>query len=371
MKEKDIFILLVGLFLGFYFLPVDNETINNAILSAFNLLHEYARQHILTCLVPAFFIAGAIAVFIKKEVILKYLGGKTKKHVSYAIAAISGSLLAVCSCTILPLFAGIKKRGAGLGPAITFLFSGPAINIAAIFLTISVLGYQIGIARIISAILLSIVVGISMEIIFKEKTEEGKLYIQESKKTNISKPTLILFLFSMVMVLVVNGLQIDVLLKYILMLVFVLITGAIAAFKIPKEESKEWLLETWNFSKTIVPYLFIGVFVAGFIMPLLPQDFIKANVGSNSIFANLIASIFGAFMYFSTLTEIPILEALIAKGMSNGPALALLLAGPSLSFPSMLTIRNILGTKKTVVYVILVIIYSTIAGLIFGKISAI
>ena len=370
MKDRNIFILLVGLFLGFYFLPTSNETVNNAILSAFNLLHDYARQHVLTCLLPAFFIAGAIAVFIKKDAVLKYLGGKTKKHISYGIASVSGSVLAVCSCTILPLFAGIRKRGAGLGPAITFLFSGPAINIAAIFLTMSVLGHQIGIARIISAIVLSILVGFSMEKIFREKTEEGGLYLQKSEKTTISKNTMLLFFFSMVMILVVNGLQIDISLKYILMLFFSLLTAGIAIFKFPRENSKEWLSETWGFAKILVPYLFIGVFIAGFLMPLLPQEFIEANVGSNTIFANFIASILGAFMYFSTLTEIPILQALIAKGMSNGPALALLLAGPSLSLPNMLVIKGVLGTKKTAAYVGLVMLYSTIAGLIFGLVSA-
>ncbi len=369
MKDRNIFILLAGLFLGFYFLPANNGTVNNAILSAFGLLHDYARQHVLTCLVPAFFIAGAIAVFIKKDAVLKYLGGKTKKHISYGIASVSGSVLAVCSCTILPLFAGIRKRGAGLGPAITFLFSGPAINIAAIFLTMSVLGYPIGIARIISAILLSIVVGVSMEVIFREKTEEGQLYLQESEKTSISKNIMLLFFFSMVMILVVNGLQIDISLKYILMLFFALLTAGIAIFRFPRENSKEWLSETWGFAKILVPYLFIGVFIAGFIMPLLPQELIEGIVGQNTIIANLVASVFGAFMYFSTLTEIPILQALIAKGMSNSPALALLLAGPSLSLPNMLVIRGVLGTKKTAAYAGLVILYSTIAGLIFGLVS--
>lgn len=368
MKERNIFLLIVGLFLSFYFMPTDSAIFNNAILSGFKLLHDYARKHVLTCLVPAFFIAGAISVFVRKEAILKYLGHKTKKYVSYSIASVSGSVLAVCSCTILPLFAGIRKRGAGLGPAITFLFSGPAINIAAMFLTISVLGLSIGLARISFAILLSILVGLSMELIFREKVEKGELYLQESKEVKLSKRILLIFFFSMVMVLIVNGLQINRFLKYGLMLFFALTTASLAIFKFPKETTKEWLKETWNFTKLLIPYLFVGIFIAGFLMPLLPQELIEKIVGQNTITANLVASVFGAFMYFSTLTEIPIVQALIAKGMFKGPALALLLAGPSLSLPNMLVVRRVLGTKKTIVYVTLVVVYSTIAGLIFGSI---
>lgn len=367
MKERNAFIIIAAVFLAFYFMPVGSETVSGAIISAFNLLHEYAQQHVLTCLVPALFIAGAISVFVKKEAILKYLGKEAKKYVSYSIASVSGSVLAVCSCTILPLFAGIRKRGAGLGPSITFLFSGPAINIAAIFLTFSVLGFDIGLARATAAILISIVVGISMALIFREKREEGELFIQKSKETSVPGKILLLFFVSMVMLLVVNGLQIEAVLKYGIMGAFALITAVIALTKFKKETSKEWLKETWNFSKLLMPYLFIGVFIAGFMMPLLPQEIIEGAVGSNSVSGNLAASIFGAFMYFSTLTEIPILQALIAKGMHQGPALALLLAGPSLSLPNMLVIRKVLGTKKTSVYAGLVVIYSAIAGFIFGS----
>jgi len=368
MKDRNIFILIVALFSAFYFMPVNSEIFNSAILSGFMLLGEYARQHVLTCLVPAFFIAGAIAVFIKKEAVLKYLGHDSRKYISYSIASVSGTVLAVCSCTVLPIFAGIRQRGAGLGPAITFLFSGPAINIAAIFLTFSVLGFDIGIARAVSAVLLSIIVGISMGLIFREKRGEGGLIIEKSKSKKADNKVLLAFFISMVMVLVVNGLQIGVMLKYAVMGAFALITAIIALSKFKRETRKEWLSETWGFSKTIIPYLFVGVFIAGFIMPLLPQEVIQSYVGSNTISGNLIASIFGAFMYFSTLTEIPILQALMAKGMADGPALALLLAGPSLSLPSMMVIRRIIGSKKTVVYVSLVIVYSTIAGLIFGSI---
>lgn len=371
MKDKNIFILIVGLFLAFYIMPVGNDIFNTAILSGFMLLGEYAREHVLTCLVPAFFIAGAIAVFVKKEVVLKYLGQGSKKYISYSIASVSGAVLAVCSCTILPIFAGIRQRGAGLGPAITFLFSGPAINIAAIFLTFSVLGFNIGIARVFFAVLISIIVGITMSIIFREKKGEGGLILDKSKGHEADNKIILVFFFSMVLILVVNGLQIDMLIKYALMGVFAIITALIALRKFKRETTKEWLIETWSFSKMLIPYLFIGVFIAGFVMPLLPQEVIENFVGSNTVSGNLIASVFGAFMYFSTLTEIPILQALMAKGMSNGPALALLLAGPSLSLPNMLVVRRVIGNKRTAVYILLVVVYSTIAGLMFGSVGEI
>jgi len=366
-KEINIFIFLVGLFLLFYFMPMNSALFTGAILSGFKLLNEYARQHVLTCLLPAFFIAGAISVFVKKDFILRYLSGQTKKYISYSLASISGTILAVCSCTILPLFASIRKRGAGLGPAITFLFSGPAINIAAIFLTMSVLGVKIGLARAISAISLSILVGLSMQAIFREKVEQKGLFAEEYQEVKVGKRVLAVFFMAIVGILIVNGLQINQGIKYSLMILLALTTAGLAIFKFRQETTKEWLKETWSFTKMLLPILFIGVFVAGFVMPFLPQELIQKFVGSNSVFGNLISAIFGAFMYFSTLTEIPILQALIAKGMSQGPALALLLAGPSLSLPNMLVIRKVLGTKKTAVYVLLVIFYSTVAGLIFGK----
>ncbi|RME55429.1 permease, partial [Candidatus Woesearchaeota archaeon] len=311
----------------------------------------------------------AIGVFIKKEKVMKYLGHEAKKYVSYGVASVSGSILAVCSCTILPLFAGIRKRGAGLGPAITFLFSGPAINIAAIFLTISVLGLKIGLARVSAAILLSILVGVSMQLIFREKVDKAKFILQESEESKISNLVLLIFFALMIAVLVVNGLQINKAVKYSLMGGFTLSVIVLVWWKFKDHIVKKWLEETWSFSKLILPLLFIGVFIAGFIMPLLPENLITQLVGSNTIIGNFIASIFGAFMYFSTLTEIPILQALIAKGMHSGPALALLLAGPSLSLPNMLVVRGVLGTKRTAVYVGLVIAYSTLAGLLFGYLT--
>jgi len=368
MDKQDKILLgtIIGIFLLFYLLPPDSQWFNNSVVSGLNLLGDYAKQHVLTCLIPALFIAGAITVFIQKDEILKYLGRDSNKTVAYGVASITGVVLAVCSCTILPLFAGIRKRGAGLGPAITFLFAGPAINVAAIFLTFSVLGYKIGLARAIASIIISILVGLAMAFLFKEKEEKGKLILEEQKEKMVSAKTLMLFFGLMIGVLIVNGLQIDALIKYSLMVLFALGVVATVLLKFKNHVAEKWLEETWSFSKTILPLLFIGVFIAGFIMPLLPGELIQGLVGSNSVQGNFISAVFGAFMYFSTLTEIPILQAFIAKGMAQGPALALLLAGPSLSLPSMLVIRGLLGTKKTAVYVLLVIIMSTLAGLIFG-----
>ena len=365
-KDWNLLIWIAIVFGLLYFVPSNSDWFRTSILSAFDLLHEYAREHVLTCLVPALFIAGAIAIFIQKEKVMKYLGHEAKKYVSYGVASVSGAILAVCSCTILPLFAGIRKRGAGLGPAITFLFAGPAINIAAIFLTMGVLGIKIGLARIIFAISISILVGLTMALIFREKVEKKKLLIEQTEESQLSNKVMFAFFGLMIGVLVVNGLQIDKILKYSLMGIFTFGVVGLVLWKFRDHITQKWLNETWNFSKMLLPLLFMGVFIAGFIMPLLPQTLIENLVGQNTIIGNVIASIFGAFMYFSTLTEIPILQALIAKGMHSGPALALLLAGPSLSLPNMLVVRKVLGTKKTAVYVFLVVVYSTITGLIFG-----
>jgi len=367
-KDWNMLIWIAIVFAILYFVPSQTEWFKTSIFSAFDLLHDYAKQHVLTCLVPALFIAGAIAIFIQKEKVMKYLGHEAKKYVSYGVASVSGAILAVCSCTILPLFAGIRKRGAGLGPAITFLFAGPAINIAAMFLTISVLGVQIGAARIIASITISILVGLTMALIFREEVEKGRLIIEETEESKVSDKVLIAFFGLMIGVLVVNGLQISKLFKYSVMGIFTLSVVGLVLWKFKDHIAHKWLNETWNFAKIILPLLFIGVFIAGFIMPLLPETLIQNLVGQNTVLGNLIASVFGAFMYFSTLTEVPIIQALIAKGMAAGPALALLLAGPSLSLPNMLVIRKVLGTTKTVVYVGLVIAYATIAGLIFGHI---
>lgn len=365
MNEKHKLIGLTVFFAIIYFMPAGGETFGQAILNGVYLLNDYARKHVLTCLVPAFFIAGGIAVFIKKDFVLKYLGGGANKVLAYAIASVSGAILAVCSCTILPLFAGIYKRGAGLGPAVTFLFSGPAINVAAIFLTWSVLGVKIGLARAIAAILLAIITGLSMEAVFREK-RQGQELVMGDGGFELSKPVMALFFGSMILVLVVNGLQMKATLKYGFMGFFALVTLATVSSSFKAEERNEWLTEVWNFTKLLTPYLFAGVFIAGFINPYLPRELVESLVGQNTVIGNVTAALFGAFMYFSTLTEIPILQTLIAKGMHHGPALSLLLAGPSLSLPNMLVIKSVLGTKKTAVYVTFVVIYATIAGMIFG-----
>jgi len=367
-REWKALTLVIGGFALLYFMPMDSSKFTAAILSGFALLNEYAQEHVLTCLVPAFFIAGAISVFVRKDVILRYLGSQANRVVSYSLASVSGAVLAVCSCTILPIFAGIRKRGAGLGPAVTFLFSGPAINIAAMFLTLSVLGPKMGVARIVYAVVLSILLGLSMQAIFREKPDEGGMFIQDEGQVQTPNSVTVPFFLSMVGVLVVNGLPIDSTLKYTLMAALVLAVIGIAVFLIPRETASEWISETWSFTKTLLPLLLIGVFIAGFVMVFIPDELVVSLVGENSLRGNFIAAVFGAFMYFSTLTEIPILQALIGKGMADGPALALLLAGPSLSLPNMLVIRKVMGTKKTAVYVSLVIVYATLGSWIFGLI---
>lgn len=368
-NERNMLILIVGLFLLFYFMPAGTQWFDDAVLSATLMLHEYAVLHILTCLVPAFFIAGALNTFVSRNTILENLSSKANKIKAYLIASVSGAVLAVCSCTILPLFAGIHKRGAGLGPATTFLFSGPAINIAAIFLTFSVLGFDIGIARVVAAIVIAILVGICMDLIFRETQEGGKLILEKEQKINTSKTTVGALMVLMVGVLIVNGLSIEPLLKAGAMILLALIVAVVSFVSVDKKERNAWFMQTWDFAKLLMPVLFIGVFIAGFAIEIIPQELVRGIAGENTIFANLFASVFGAFMYFSTLTEIPILQALIASGLHKGPALALLLAGPSLSLPSLLVIRQVLGNTKTAAYLGLVVLFSTLAGFLFGMVG--
>jgi len=365
MEERYKLVWSVLFFIGIYIMPIGSGTFKEAVYGGVFMLNDYAQKHVLTCIVPAFFIAGGIAVFVKKEVVLKYLGGKANPALAYAIASVSGAVLAVCSCTVMPIFAGIHKRGAGLGPATAFLYSGPAINVAAIFLTWSVFGWKMGLARAVAAMVVSVLIGLSMAAIFRGEKSEGNLLSAEGG-FELTKTVTSLFFGSMVLILVVNGLQMDRTVKIALMLLFALLTFVTVKTKFKKEERDEWLSQVWDFAKTMTPYLFIGVFIAGFLDPYLPRELVEELVGQNNLVGNLTASIFGAFMYFSTLTEVPIIQMFMGKGMQQGPALALFLSGPSLSLPSMLMIRTVLGTKKTGVYVLLVILYSTIAGMIFG-----
>lgn len=342
--------------------------LDDLFFAGINALTEYLSAHVLTCLIPAFFIAGGISVFLKKESVLKYLGPKTKKHISYSVAAVSGCILTVCSCTILPLFAGIKKRGAGLGPAITFLFSGPAINLLAIIYTARILGFDIGIARAIAAVSMSIIIGLMMHFLFQRKTvEDGAKFPDLITEDHKSKSTILSFFALLAGILIINGLQIGFNLKLTIFGVLIIFLLILLKLKFTKEDNIEWMKETWNITKLITPYLLIGIFIAGIIGYLIPGEAVRAYLGGNSMESNLVASVFGAFMYFATLTEVPITGELMKVGMGKGPALALLLAGPSLSLPSILVIRRILGNKQTIAYVSLVIFFSTIAGFLFGR----
>ncbi|MBN1791116.1 MAG: permease [Bacteroidales bacterium] len=434
-KEFKILAWIIAVFAFAFFLPIENVRFNTAIAATLDLVKWYAREHVVLCLLPAFFIAGVISVFVSQGSILKYFGANAKKWLAYTVAAVSGTILAVCSCTILPLFSSIHKRGAGLGPAIAFLYSGPAINILAIVLTARILGFEMGVARTIGAVAFSIVIGSIMAIIYRKeekvKKEEQMNIIPPPEKRPMWQTAL--HFFTLVLILVFAnwgkpasgdtqsawyfiwaykwyitsffGLFLVYSLIFILKLKWQYVVLAAAAVAVAgmvspnplvpmvvgvaamsiitlldkrDEDNKQWTLSTWDFAKQILPLLAMGVVIAGFLLGsthdntamagVIPNEWIAALVGGNSIFSNLFASVVGAFMYFATLTEVPILQGLLASGMGKGPALALLLAGPSLSLPNMLVIRGIIGTQKTAVYVTLVIIMATITGLIYGSI---
>jgi len=422
--------LISGIFLLFFFLPIDSQRFTGSVIEALALAKWYAREHVLLCLVPAFFIAGAIGCFVSQGAVMKYLGAGAPKVLSYGVASVSGSILAVCSCTVLPLFASIWKRGAGLGPAIAFLYSGPAINVLAIILTARILGPEIGMARAVGAVLFSVVIGLVMHLAFR-KEEQAKatagLHMPEPEDARPLWQTALHFA-AMVALLVSatwskpahpEGFWYAIYsIKWLLTGLFaallggmlaawfqvkvykILIAGAIVlalALAVPHEpliafsvgiiafsmlltttrgETESWFLSTWDFTKQIMPLLLAGVLVAGFLLGrpgsegIIPSGWVSGLVGGNSLWANLFASVVGAFMYFATLTEVPILQGLIKAGMGKGPALALLLAGPALSLPNMLVIRSVLGTRKTVVFVSLVVVMATISGLIFGHFFA-
>jgi len=386
MKERNIFLLILVVFFAVYFIPFENIEIQAAIIEAFLMLQEYAREHVLLCLVPAFFIAGAIANFISQQSVIKYFGAKANKILSYSVASVSGAILAVCSCTVLPLFAGIYKRGAGIGPATAFLYSGPAINVLAIILTARVLGVQLGFARAIGAIVFSIVIGLSMHFIFikeeKEKNDNGDFIVAEEGKEERPLWKTALYLAVMVGILVfVNWGKDESIkiwqriyeIKWFISGFLIVVLALMLNRWFRKEELKAWTTSSWGFAKQILPLLFAGVLVAGFLLgrpghqALIPEKLVASLVGGNSLRANLFASVSGALMYFATLTEVPILQGLIGSGMGKGPALALLLSGPALSLPNMLVIRSVIGVKKTLVYILLVVFMATISGMIFGN----
>jgi len=388
MKEKYKFLLILAVFLTVYFIPFGNIKIQTAMIEAFLMLQEYAREHVLLCLVPAFFIAGAIASFVSQQSVIKYFGAKANKILSYSVASVSGTILAVCSCTVLPLFAGIYRRGAGIGPATAFLYSGPAINVLAIILTARVLGFELGIARAIGAIVFSVVIGLCMHFIFireeKGKSEENEFVITEEDEESRPLWQTALYFAVMVGILVfvnwgkdesIKIWQMIYEIKWFISGFLIVVLAVMLKLWFGKEELKEWTSSSWDFAKQILPLLFAGVLVAGFLLgrpghqALIPERWVANLVGGNSLRANLFASVSGALMYFATLTEVPILQGLVGSGMGKGPALALLLAGPALSLPNMLVIRGIMGTKKTLVYILLVVFMATLSGMFFGNLT--
>jgi uncharacterized protein len=442
-KELKILLWIAVIFGVAFFLPIESARFNTAIDATFDLVKWYAREHVILCLLPAFFIAGVISVFVSQGSVLRYFGANAKKWLAYSVAAVSGTILAVCSCTILPLFSSIHKRGAGLGPAIAFLYSGPAINILAIILTARILGFEMGVARTIGAVSFSVIIGIAMSLIYRKeeaakREEQMNIELPPEKRpmwqTSFHFFILVLILvfanwgspsaddtssawyyiwsykwyitgffslllgYSLIFILKIKwqwvlGAALVTALSAVLssyfipdaklsplvpMLVGIASLGLITLLDKKDEDNREWTIASWGFAKQILPLLAIGVITAGFLLGsthdgktiagIIPNEWITWLVGGNSVFSNFFASIVGAFMYFATLTEVPILQGLIASGMGKGPALALLLAGPSLSLPNMLVIRGVLGNQKTAVYVILVIIMATISGLIYGAI---
>ncbi len=374
------------IFLVIYFLPFDSERVLNSIKEAFIMLSLYAREHVLLCLIPAFFIAGTITVFVNQQAVIKYLGPRANKVLSYSVASISGAILAVCSCTVLPLFKGIYKKGAGLGPAIAFLYSGPGINILAIVLSMKVLGFKLGIARTVGAIVFSILIGLIMHLIYRKEDEERLPDERMFQALSTEMPRKLwqeaLFIAIMIGILIFlnwapskgNIFFWDFIysIKWIISILLIVALIIVISLWFKRDDVKGWFIATRDFAVQILPLLFIGVFIAGFLLgrpdyeALIPQEWIAKLVGGNTLAANFFASVSGALMYFATLTEIPILQGLIGSGMGQGPALALLLAGPSLSLPSMLVIGSELGFKKTFTYVSLVVIMSTLVGWLFG-----
>ncbi|MBI4535955.1 MAG: permease [Ignavibacteriae bacterium] len=371
MKEWVKFASLAAAFGIFYFAPIDAPIVLQSIGAGLELLHEYSRDHVLTCLVPAFFIAGTIAVYVKKDAVMQLLGPTTKKYIAYPVASVSGGILAVCSCTILPLFTGIYKRGAGIGPAVAFLFTGPAINVTAILLTSSVLGWDFAVGRLVSAVIISVIAGLFMAVLFRDhdrKNVNGTFAAALGGDVSYSNATITLFFLLQLTVLVVFGLSIDPMVKAAIIIALIAVLLGIVFFKFQKEHNLEWLRETWDLTKKILPYLFVGVFIAGIIEVVLPQEFVTDLVGRNTLLSNVVASTFGAFMYFATLTEVPIIQKLMDLGMGRGPALTLFLTGNALSLPSMIVLFKVMGKKQAPAYILTIMVLSVIAGWLFGEV---
>ncbi len=386
MSKQNKLLLIVAVFLAAYFLPFHHPRMQSAVLEAFYMLQEYAREHVLFCLIPALFIAGAMSNFLSSQAVMKYLGPDSPKVTAYGVGAVSGAVLAVCSCTVLPLFMGIYKRGAGLGPAVAFLYSGPAVNVLAVILSARVLGWQIGLARAIGAVLFSIVIGLIMAVLFREEEQERARGFLMPEGTGEPRRTLgqtALYFLVLVLILVfaawgkpgeeVGFWYAVYSVKWYMVFGLLIALALILQAWFTREELSAWVDSIWDFSIKILPLLFGGVLVAGFLMGrpgvdtgIIPAKYISMTVGGNGLLANFTASIVGTFMYFATLTEVPIVQGLLGSGMGQGPALALLLAGPALSLPNMLVINSVLGLKKTLAYVFLVVIMATLTGMVFG-----
>jgi len=385
MRDRTRLAVFIAVFVLLYFIPLEGARLRGAIFEAFLMLQEYAREHVLFCLIPAFFIAGAISIFISKEAVVRYFGARANKVLAYGVASVSGSILAVCSCTVLPMFAGIYTRGAGIGPATAFLYAGPAINVLAIILTARVLGFELGVARAIGAIAFSVIIGLLMAFLFKDRqsTEEEIASHGQSAVKSRSLIQNALYFLILILILIfaawagpeqaVGFWNLIYSIHWYLSGTMLLVLFVVLYFWFRKDEIKEWIFSTWTFAKQILPLLFAGVLVAGFLLGrpktdagIIPSHYVAALVGGNSIGANLFASVAGAFMYFATLTEVPILQGLLGSGMGKGPALALLLAGPAVSLPSILVIRSVMGTKKTVTFVLLVVVLSAVVGWFYG-----
>nr|WP_208596257.1 permease [Desulfovermiculus halophilus] len=386
MKERYKLLLLVAFFLVAYYVPWNHEVIRQAGLEAFMMLREYAREHVLTCLIPAFFIAGAIAVFVSQASVIKYFGAQANKFLSYSVASVSGTILAVCSCTVLPLFAGIYSRGAGIGPATAFLYSGPAINVLAIVFTARVLGWQLGLARAIGAIAFAAIIGLCMHFIFRKEDQQrqaGQMHLPEDEDTGRSLLQNGLYMLVLVFILIFAAFakpaqdaaalwQAIFQFKWFVTAGLLIVLGFMLKSWFERQELGEWVQSTWGFMKQIFPLLFAGVLFAGFFLgrpgetALIPERFIADLVGGNSLQANVIAALASALMYFATLTEVPILQGLLGSGMGQGPALTMLLAGPALSLPNLIVIGSVMGWKKTGTFAGLIVVLSTITGMVYG-----
>jgi uncharacterized membrane protein YraQ (UPF0718 family) len=426
LHELKIFGLLAAVFVAVYFLPVGTPRFDGAVTESLELTKWYAREHVVLCLLPAFWIAGAIAAFVSQASVMRYLGPTAPKPLAYGVGSVSGTILAVCSCTVLPLFQGIYRMGAGLGPATAFLYSGPAINVLAIVMTAKVLGAPLGIARAVGAVTFSIIIGLLMAFLFRREEQQKVAAAAAIPEPEPGRPlahTAALFA-AMVGILVFANWGAASQTTGFFAVVFAVkwwLTSALAvvlavmlwrwfklelhritmvasavlvtALTLPghptwaflvavlglawltagrNDEAGEWFNQAWSYTKQIVPLLLAGVLVAGFLLGrpghegLIPSQWISGLLGGNSVAANVFAAVAGAFMYFATLTEVPIVQGLVGSGMGAGPSLALLLAGPALSLPSMLVINSILGPKKTATYVALVVVMAAFSGWCYG-----